>query len=120
MPPFVKFWRSLTMKVLLVKKGPEPLVGKKLPLDREIMVLGRNQDADIVLESQAVSRRHVKLMQRDGELVLDDLGSRHGVLVNGERVTGSIVLASGDELKIADVVVQYLDGELTIAEGEDE
>jgi pSer/pThr/pTyr-binding forkhead associated (FHA) protein len=67
-------------------------------LDRaegERLILGRDPTCDVVVTDPTVSRRHAQLTFRDGVWVLQDLASRNGTAVNGERV-GRMVLHSGD------------------------
>jgi hypothetical protein len=60
-------------------------------------VLGRSSQADIRLADPWVSRVHCEICQRDDELVVRDLESRHGVFVNERRVQQA-TLHPGDTL----------------------
>jgi signal transduction histidine kinase len=60
----------------------------------EPMILGRSARADIMLSEDSVSRNHARLFVTDGELIIEDLGSSNGVVVNGNRVTRSAISAS--------------------------
>ncbi|MBX3130166.1 MAG: FHA domain-containing protein [Polyangiaceae bacterium] len=71
-------------------------------------LLGRDASCHIVLEDSRASRRHARLTVESGMLLLDDLGSLNGVLVNGVRVTeqralfdGDWITIGGDEIEIA-------------------
>jgi two-component system response regulator AtoC len=76
---------------------------RRLPLPRDgVLVLGRAPDADVRIDSAAVSRRHAKLILAEGEAQVTDLGSHNGTLVNGERVDGSRTLASGDVVAVGE------------------
>ena len=57
----------------------------ELPSGREIVV-GRGGDCDVVVDEVSVSRRHCRLLLRDGRLVVRDLGSAHGLHHRGQRV----------------------------------
>jgi len=65
------------------------------------LVLGRHLSCDVVFLSLNVSRRHARLVFRDGAWVLQDLGSTNGTRVNGERV-GRWKLQPGDHLVLGD------------------
>lgn len=66
-------------------------------------VIGRSKRADICIEDDSVSRRHVRVSrQEDGTFLLEDLGSRHGTRINGERMRRH-PLASGDRLQLGGV-----------------
>ncbi|MEX1033313.1 MAG: FHA domain-containing protein [Cellvibrionaceae bacterium] len=61
-------------------------------------VIGRSNECDITLAAAHLSRRHVKLMVRDGLLYARDLGSANGTYLNGERISEARV-RRGDELR---------------------
>ena len=48
--------------------------------------MGRGPDNNLVLRDSRVSRNHAQIARNDGHYFLEDLGSRHGIWVNGERV----------------------------------
>ena len=61
--------------------------------------MGRGPDNNLILRDSRVSRNHAQIAQVDGSFVLEDLASRHGVWVNGQRVEKSRVL-EGLEQKV--------------------
>lgn len=62
--------------------------------------IGRNQDNDIVLNHDRVSRYHAEIVSEEQSLKIVDKGSRNGVWVNGQRVKDSAELKPGDKLRI--------------------
>lgn len=62
--------------------------------------IGRNQDNDVVLNYDRVSRYHAEIVCENQTLKIVDQGSRNGVWVNGQRVKDSTELKSGDKLRI--------------------
>lgn len=48
--------------------------------------VGRTGSNHLVLRDNRVSRRHARIVCEDGEYFLEDLGSSHGVFVNGARI----------------------------------
>ncbi len=70
-----------------------------LDLDGDPLLIGRQESCDIVLDDPQVSREHARLRFVEGAAVLEDLASRNGVRVNGDRIE-SIELRSGDEFSI--------------------
>jgi pSer/pThr/pTyr-binding forkhead associated (FHA) protein len=77
--------------------------GSPIALDKPIILIGRNQDCDISLQtSSKISRRHCCIVQCTDRYLLRDLGSMNGVRVNGQRVV-EMELKSGDEIAVADV-----------------
>ncbi len=77
---------------------PAPLV---LALDwagaKEDLLIGRGPGCDVALHNVTVSRRHARLVFRDGAWVIQDLASRNGITVNGTRV-GRCQLQPGDRV----------------------
>lgn len=76
------------------------------------LLIGRGEDADIVLADPLVSRRHAELQETEGGLLVTDLGSRNGVFVNGHPISEPTPLLNGDSLGIGDytfVLVEVVD-----------
>ena len=90
---------------LAIEDGDEVLL---VSLDRPILHVGRSPSADIVLDDATVSRRHAVIVREGEETVLLDDRSRHGVLVNGERV-GRAVLQNGDTIHLGGVIMRYVE-----------
>jgi predicted component of type VI protein secretion system len=92
--------------------------GADIPLDREMLVVGRHPQCDARLDSIRVSRRHCCMTPDHGEIIVKDLGSTNGIRINGQRVEKGR-LRPGDELSIAHIRYRFEDGqgqELTLAE----
>ena len=85
--------------VLVVSEGE--LAGQRWTLDSDEMLIGRGNDADIVLPERQVSRYHLKILHRDGRYLLEDLGSKNGTFLNGQQVQGTAPIQDGDEIQIA-------------------
>lgn len=64
-------------------------------------VIGRSSGVDLVLELDAVSRRHAEVHRSDAGFVVTDLGSRNGTLVNGRRIAAPTILRAGDVIRIS-------------------
>jgi adenylate cyclase len=77
---------------------------------RPINSLGRHPNNSIQLLDKIVSKEHCILEQRDGGIVLRDLGSLNGTYVNGERVRGEMMLRHGDEIALGSTRARYDDG----------
>lgn len=77
---------------------------KEIPLDRDSIVIGRDEGARLRIPLPSVSRRHCELlMSKDDELVVKDLGSSNGTFVNGKKVRHQ-ELSPGDLLAVGPVV----------------
>jgi pSer/pThr/pTyr-binding forkhead associated (FHA) protein len=71
--------------------------------------IGRAVTADVVLESEDVSRTHARLTRADDEYSIEDAGSRNGVFLNGVQVHAA-VLRDGDEVQLGDCLFTYHEG----------
>lgn len=70
-------------------------------MDKESVTLGRDDICDIVLPERQVSRQHIKIFMRDNAFFIEDLESRNGTWVNGQRLEGVHELFDGDEIHVA-------------------
>jgi pSer/pThr/pTyr-binding forkhead associated (FHA) protein len=70
-------------------------------------VIGRGNDADLILPNVSVSRHHARVVAVDGGWRVEDLKSRNGILVNGESCE-SHVLKTGDEVQVGKFLLVYL------------
>ncbi|MEM7349994.1 MAG: SpoIIE family protein phosphatase [Acidobacteriota bacterium] len=76
--------------------------------DRDSMVLGRASTSDLVLEDRFLSRHHSRLYRDNGQLFVEDLGSRNGTLLNGQRIHAAMPVSPGDVVKISGSVIKIL------------
>ena len=68
----------------------------------ELSVIGRSRESAVPVPDPRVSRRHAMIRRQHDGFWYFDLGSVNGSLINGRRVTTSQLLATGDEIRIAD------------------
>ena len=69
-------------------------------------VLGRSDEADIVIEDPYASEFHLRLVALEGGLTLHDLGSTNGTYLNGRRVTAPTELRRGDAVQVGKTVME--------------
>jgi len=69
---------------LVVLQGSN--VGEMHKIDGPELVIGRAMSANVRLNDDGISRRHCRLLQVGGDVIIEDLGSANGTLVNGELV----------------------------------
>lgn len=67
--------------------------------------IGRAPGQDIVLEDPAISRSHARFQWKGGKAYLEDLGSRHGSLVNGRKTSGRCEIQPGDQILLGEVLI---------------
>jgi DNA-binding winged helix-turn-helix (wHTH) protein len=94
------------------ERRPHGLSYRLIYDDREISLrpgenlLGRVDDSVVWIDSPSVSRRHARITVDEGGATLEDLGSRNGTFLRGERLAGHAVLADGDEFRLGQVVIR--------------
>ncbi len=85
--------------------------GEYLAIDRSVVVIGRDESAQIQIPLSAVSRAHAQIERTGHGYVLRDLGSRNGTWVNGVRIDrDGCPLRDGDEIVVGGVEhLRFLD-----------
>jgi pSer/pThr/pTyr-binding forkhead associated (FHA) protein len=76
-----------------------------LPLPAGRCSIGSSNDSDVVVDEASVSRVHALFEQLGGVWFVEDLGSRNGTYVNGQRISGRRVVRPGDEIRLGVVRV---------------
>ena len=74
--------------------------GSPVEVVKEMILVGRQAECDIVLDHKGVSKLHCVLIKTDGLLILRDLGSTNGTRVNGTRVRRAALLPN-DKISFA-------------------
>ena len=72
------------------------------------LLVGRSPSAGIRLDDQTVSRVHARLECREGQVYVEDLGSRNGTLLNGRPVARDALLEPGDRVRIGSTEIVFL------------
>jgi len=89
---------------LLYKEGNQTLQVEC----KEVMILGREESSDIVLDDARVSRRHAMLYRlQDDSTYLVDEGSANGSYVNAVRISMPTRLNDGDQISIGSMNMQF-------------
>jgi predicted component of type VI protein secretion system len=80
-----------------------------VPLRKEVAVLGRAHGNAVRIPSAQVSRQHCRLSQKNDLVVVRDLGSVNGTLLNGLRIQAEEVVRPGDKIAVGPVtfIVEY-------------
>jgi hypothetical protein len=85
--------------VIQVQEPGRP--ARRVPLTGAPVAIGRAPECELTLRDSRASRRHARLVARDGVLVLTDLASTNGTRVNGHRIS-EVVLGAGDRIQIGE------------------
>ena len=87
---------------IIVREGAD--AGRVIEVDRELTV-GRIEGNDVVVVDPRVSSRHATLKPAEDGIELTDNGSTNGTFVNGQRLSGSVLLTGGEEVRIGSTVM---------------
>ncbi|HHO50207.1 MAG TPA: FHA domain-containing protein [Deltaproteobacteria bacterium] len=74
-------------------------------LGRAPLLIGRSRSNDVVLDSEQISGRHVRIWLDGEQIRVRDLGSRNGTEINGERLTDEVEVSPGDEIALGQTVI---------------
>ena len=102
-PPLVPLEPPLDATMITRPESREELVivheGRRTPIEASVVQIGRAPSCEIVLDDRNVSRRHAEIRRRGPVVVLIDLDSTNGTIVNGRRVREH-PLADGDRITV--------------------
>jgi two-component system, cell cycle response regulator len=79
-------------------------IGHKYEINKAEIVIGRGEDAEIIIDDEDVSRHHAKVEARPDSFIITDLGSTNGMLVNGTRVKSHRLL-DGDRVQVGSCTI---------------
>ena len=70
-------------------------------------VIGRAPDATIPINSPGVSRAHARIVVSGERALIEDLDSKNGTYVAGERISAPVALSDGQQIRLGAVVVTF-------------
>ncbi|MCC6102545.1 MAG: FHA domain-containing protein [Olegusella sp.] len=88
-----------------VEKGPRALRGLHVDILGPV-VMGRSPSSDIVIDEPFVSATHARYTLQGPALVLEDLHSTNGTLVNGHPIDQPVTLRDEDEVQVGDAIMR--------------
>jgi pSer/pThr/pTyr-binding forkhead associated (FHA) protein len=97
--------RAAKARPQLVMVEPADQAGRSYALDNEASI-GRAAGCQITLDDTYASQIHARVFQRDGQWLVEDLGSTNGTWLNRHKVSGPMVLQRGDRLQIGNTVME--------------
>jgi two-component system, cell cycle response regulator len=82
-------------------------MGAAFALTAHATLIGRNPRAHVALDDHGVSRNHARVLHRDGQYEIQDMGSTNGTFVNGERVEQGVLLRDGARIQMGNAVLRF-------------
>lgn len=90
---------------LIVIKGDDN--GKTFRLiGGDVKLVGRSSGASIILQDGGISRQHCRIGVHPQGLMIEDMNSKNGTAVNGQRIRGKTVLADADTIELGRTVLK--------------
>ncbi len=84
--------------------------GQIYPLNGDIIRIGRAKHNEIIITATGVSRFHCQIKRQDGDLIIEDLGSKNGTMIDGQTLNGPHVLNVGDVVHVCDEKLVFHSG----------
>gem|GEM_PF-1694434 len=100
---------------LVVISGPQ--AGEVFDLGPGELILGREEDSAIWLRNPQVSHHHALLRRQGDQVVIEDLRSTNGTMVNGAGISFPTALAGGDVITVGDVQLRLESGPASTSPG---
>ncbi len=97
--------RDAAIRCVDIDKGPKSLRGLHVDMLGPVVV-GRSPSSDVVINEPFVSATHARFSLQGPALVLEDLHSTNGTLVNGRPIVQPVTLKDGDDVQVGDVVMR--------------
>jgi len=108
----------MTFSVILTEKGGPT---QRLDFESEEITIGRVDENDICLPKGNISKKHTKIVVKDGKIIVLDLKSTNGTFVNGKKLGGPQVISPDDKVYIGDFILNVEPPDLAVQDepGED-
>ncbi len=97
--------RDAAIWAIDVEKGSKQLRGLHVDILGPV-VIGRSPSSDIVIDEPFVSATHARFTLQGPALVLEDLNSTNGTMVNGHLIGQPVTLRDGDEVQVGDTIMR--------------
>ena len=103
-PPRARQRRGAPTKLVITEGS---LAGTTVALQGQTITLGRAHDSTIVLDDDYASGRHARIYpDRDGQWIVEDLGSTNGTYLDRSRLTTPVPIPPGTPIRIGKTVIE--------------
>ncbi len=90
-----------------MKIEPAQGQGFEREFDRDSMVIGRSSTSDLTLADPFLSRHHARIFRDGDKILIEDLGSRNGTLLNGVEVASTERVEAGDTITVSGSTIRF-------------
>ena len=92
----------MSFSIILTEKGGAT---QRLDFECEEITIGRVDENDICLPKGNISKKHTRIVVKDGKIIVLDLKSTNGTYVNGKKLGGPQVISPDDKVYIGDFIL---------------
>src|SRR3954462_1129458 len=92
----------MAFSIILTEKGGAT---RRLDFESEEITIGRVDENDICLPRGNISKKHTRIVCKDGKVIVLDLKSTNGTYVNGKKLAGPQVIRPSDKVYIGDFIL---------------
>src|SRR5712664_1245661 len=93
---------QMSFSVILTEKGGPT---QRLDFECEEITIGRVDENDICLPKGNISKKHTRILVKDGKIIVLDLRSTNGTYVNGRKLAGPQLISPADKVYIGDFIL---------------
>src|SRR5437879_7011467 len=93
---------TMAFSIILTEKGGPT---QRLDFDAEEITVGRVDENDICLPKGNISKKHTRIVVKDGKIIVLDLKSTNGTYVNGKKLAGPQLIQPSDNVYIGDFIL---------------
>jgi hypothetical protein len=93
------------MASLVIERLKQPIPRTIYALSTDPFLLGRHYQA--IFTTRSVSRKHAQIVRTEDEYLIEDLNSRNGTWVNGNRISCRTQLRNRDRIRIGDYILLF-------------
>jgi pSer/pThr/pTyr-binding forkhead associated (FHA) protein len=94
---------------LIVLNGRNEGLKATIPASAQHFVVGRAEDVDLCINDSSLSRRHARLVREWNDILIEDLKSKNGVVLNGRKVTSLTRVKDGDHIYLGALHLAFMD-----------
>jgi len=76
------------------------LSGQLFKVSKGQLTIGRSPNVELRLDDDGISRNHARIRSETNRAWIEDMESRNGTFVNGERISGTVELKDGDKVQV--------------------
>ena len=98
----------MTQPRLVLQSSSSSNIPAEYPLDRDHIQIGHDSEAEFVILSPVISRKHAEIFKEGNLFNIRDIGSEYGTFVNGNRITDKPVALKANDVIAFSPAIKYV------------